>query len=114
MTDRRTFLTMLSAAAAVTGVGTGTAANQATEAARGQENPSLDTEANETDDLEPAEALLAYVEALYGDRLDEEDREVILGGIEGSLASADAFGEVGLRNSDPPAYRFRAYRGDES
>ncbi|WP_293028530.1 hypothetical protein [Natronococcus sp.] len=65
-----------------------------------------------TEQFEPAEALLAYVVANYGDRFDDEDREVIREGIEGSLASADAFGDVELENADEPAYGFSAYRGD--
>ncbi|MCL7417683.1 MAG: hypothetical protein M8354_07585, partial [Halalkalicoccus sp.] len=67
-----------------------------------------------TEGLDPAEALLAYIEALYGDRLDEEDLSVVLGGIEGSLESASAFRKVGLENGDEPAYGFSAYRSDET
>lgn len=65
------------------------------------------------EELDPAEALLAYVEASYGDRLDEEDLDVVLGGIEGSLESAAAFRDIGLENGDEPAYGFGAYRGGE-
>ncbi|MDG5761361.1 hypothetical protein QA600_18690 [Natronococcus sp. A-GB1] len=101
MTRRRTFLTLLGAAAVASAAGTGTAEETDSE------------EVGETSgELEPAEALLAYVVANYGDRLDDEDRDVIREGIEGSLASADAFGDVGLENADEPAYGFSAYRGD--
>ncbi|TYL39273.1 hypothetical protein CV102_08315 [Natronococcus pandeyae] len=106
MTRRRTFLALLGAATVASATSTGTA--DETDGEREVE-PTVPME-----DLEPAEALLAYVVANYGDRLDDEDREVIHEGIEGSLASADAFREVGLENADEPAYGFSAYRGDWS
>ncbi|MEM4782659.1 MAG: hypothetical protein QXG03_14000 [Halalkalicoccus sp.] len=102
MADRRTFLALLGAA-------TGAAALDRT--ASEQPVASAQASVEPPEDLDPAEALLAYVEALYGDRLDEEDLEVVLAGIEGSLDSAAAFREVGLENADEPAYGFSAYRG---
>ncbi|MDG5821768.1 hypothetical protein [Natronococcus sp. A-GB7] len=101
MTRRRTFLTLLGAATMASAASTGTA----------EETDSEEVMVT-SGELEPSEALLAYVVANYGDRLDDEDREVIREGIEGSLASADAFGDVGLENADEPAYGFSAYRGD--
>jgi hypothetical protein len=106
MTRRRTFLALLGAAAVASTASTGTA-NESDE--EGETDP-----AEPTEELEPAEALLAYVVANYGDRLADEDREVVREGIEGSLAAADAFGDVGLENTDEPAYGFSAYRGDRS
>ncbi|MFU8866297.1 hypothetical protein [Natronococcus sp.] len=106
MTRRRTFLALLGAATAASTTSAGTADET------GEEGETAPAESIE--ELEPAEALLAYVVANYGDRLDDEDREVIREGIEGSLASADAFGDVGLENADEPAYGFSAYRGDWS
>ena len=106
MTRRRTFLALLGAATVASATSTGTA-----EETDGEQEVKP---AEPMGDLEPAEALLAYVVANYGDRLEAEDREVIREGIEGSLASADAFGDVGLENADEPAYGFSAYRGDWS
>ena len=109
MTHRRTFLALLGAATAVSAETTGATTD---ESPAEQEADSTTDGALETlEALEPAEALLAYVVSQYGDRLDEDDREVIREGIEGSLASRAAFREVGLENSDEPAYRFSAYRG---
>lgn len=105
MTHRRTFLALLGAATAVSAETTGATDESPAE----QDTDSTTDGALET--LEPAEALLAYVVSQYGDRLDEEDREVIREGIEGSLASGEAFREVGLENEDEPAYQFSAYRG---
>ncbi|MFC4438672.1 MULTISPECIES: hypothetical protein [Natrialbaceae] len=106
MTRRRTFLALLGAATVASATGTGTAEEVDGEREAEPVEP--------TGELEPAEALLAYVVANYGDRLDDEDREVIREGIEGSLGSAAAFREVGLENADEPAYGFSAYRGDRS
>lgn len=101
MTRRRTFLALLGATAAASATNAG--------AAESEERSGGPTEAAR---LDPAEALLAYVVANYGDRLEDEDLEVVREGIEGSLDSAAAFREVGLENADEPAYGFSAYRGD--
>lgn len=103
MTRRRTFLTLLGA----------TAVASATNAGAADESEDRLTEPGAAAELDPAEALLAYVVANYGDRLENEDLDVIRGGIEGSLDSAAAFREVGLENADEPAYGFAAYRGDQ-
>lgn len=103
MTRRRTFLALLGA----------TAVASATNAGAADESEERPTESGTATELDPAEALLAYVEASYGDRLDEDDRDVVLAGIEGSLDSAEALREVGLENADEPAYGFAAYRGDD-
>jgi len=103
---RRGFLTLVGLAVAA-GASQGTAA--ASQGAGADAEPAALVDA----DLEPAEALLAYVEAVYGDRLDGDDGETILAGIEGSLASGGAFREVGLENADEPAFTFSAYRGEE-
>lgn len=105
MTRRRTFLALLGA----------TAVASATNAGAADESEERPTEPGATAELDPAEALLAYVVANYGDRFEDEDLDVIREGIEGSLDSAAAFREVGLENADEPAYGFSAYRarGDE-
>jgi Flp pilus assembly protein CpaB len=102
MTHRRTFLALLGATAAASAMSTGAA--ETSETAVGS--------AGDATALEPAEALVAYVDATYGERLDDDDLEVIREGIEGSLAAGAAFREVGLENADAPAYGFSAYRGD--
>jgi hypothetical protein len=104
MTHRRTFLALLGATAVASATSTGAA----------ETDETADESAEDAVDLEPAEALVAYVSANYGDRLDDDDLEVIREGIEGSLASGAAFREVGLENADEPAYGFSAYRGDLS
>lgn len=105
MTRRRTFLALLGA----------TAVASATNADAADESEERSTESGAAAELDPVEALLAYVEAAYGDRLDEDDRDVVLAGIEGSLDSAAALRKTGLENADEPAYGFSAYRarGDD-
>jgi hypothetical protein len=102
MTRRRTFLALLGAAAAAGATNAGAATEREGRSAKPEEVP----------EFEPAEALLAYVVASYGDRFEDDDLDVIREGIEGSLDSAAAFREVGLENADEPAYGFAAYRGD--
>ena len=109
MTRRRTFLALLGAATAVSADVAGAATDESSQEQE-QESDSSDRDPVDVEALEPAEALLAYVVSRYGDRLDEDDREVIRDGIEGSLASGAAFREVGLENEDEPAYQFSAYR----
>lgn len=106
MTGRRTFLALLGATVGTAAVG-GAPDESTTQASQ---SAGFVREADAEADLEPADALLAYVEALYGDRLGEADLETVRAGIEGSLGSGDAFREVGLENGDEPAYGFRAYR----
>ncbi len=105
-TGRRSFLALVGLAATAS-TAQGAAAAEPAASASGASPALVDA------DLEPAEALLAYVEAVYGDRLDEADGETVLAGIEGSLASGEAFREVGLENADEPAFGFEAYRGEE-
>ena len=108
MTNRRTFLALLGVAAATSAAGTNAVSATATS------NGESSSEAADTDPDDPATALLEYVVALYGDRLDDDDLEIVRGGIEGSLAAGEAFRDVGLENADAPAFGFDAYRGDES
>ncbi|WP_331233709.1 hypothetical protein [Natronorarus salvus] len=105
-TGRRSFLTLVGLAVTASTAQTA-AATEPAASTSGADPMLVDA------DLEPAEALLAYVEAVYGDRLGEDDGETILAGIEGSLASGDAFREVGLENDDEPAFSFSAYRGEQ-
>lgn len=104
MTDRRTFLTLLGAVVAASGVAAG-----GTDEVESAAKQSMASDAT-TERVDPAEALLAYVEASYGDRLDGDDLDVVLADIEESLDSAAALREVGLENADEPAYEFSAYR----
>ncbi len=60
------------------------------------------------------EALLDYVEARWGDRLSEDEREQVRSSIAGNLRAASALDEVDLGNGDGPALRFHPYRGSES
>jgi hypothetical protein len=105
-TGRRSFLALVGLAATASTTQAAAAAEPA--ASTSAVDPAL-VDAG----LEPVEALLAYVEAVYGDRLDEDDGETVLAGIEGSLAAGDAFREVGLENADEPAFSFSAYRGEQ-
>lgn len=68
------------------------------------------------EDEEPpgTEALAAYVEARWGDRLSENHLEQIRSSVAGNLRAASTIGEVPLENGDGPAFVFRPYRGPGS
>lgn len=70
-------------------------------------------EAQEEEAPPGTDALLDYVRARYGERLDEEALEIVREEIAGSLRSAEALREVPLENGDEPACAFRAWRADE-
>lgn len=108
--DRRSFLTLVGAAVGAGAVGSVAAEDEEDE--NGENGQSEDD--TETEQPPGTDALFGYIEALYGDRLDAEQREEVTAQIAGSLESAAAIGEVELENGDEPAFRFQAYRGEES
>lgn len=59
-----------------------------------------------------AEQLMAAIEARYGERLDDKDREIVRAGIARNLANAEALAAYPLANGDEPGSVFRAYRGE--
>lgn len=109
MADRRSFL-------ALVGITVG-AASSAGSVVANEEQADEETEsANEEEAERPAEAdaLLGYIDARYGDRLDKDQRAEVGEQIAGSLEDAATVGEVELENGDEPAFRFQADRGEES
>lgn len=60
------------------------------------------------------EALVDHVEARWGDRLSEDDREQIRASVAGNLRAASALREVPLENGDEPAVAFRPHRGSDA
>lgn len=71
-------------------------------------------EGQEEEEPPGTEALLDYVEARWGDRLSEDEREQVRSSIAGNLRAASALDEVDLTNGDGPALRFHAYRGPDA
>lgn len=59
------------------------------------------------------EALLGYVEANYGDQLNEEQLADVKGDIAANLRAAAAVEEVSLDYTTGPAFTFTAYRADD-
>ncbi|WP_143423215.1 hypothetical protein [Halegenticoccus soli] len=104
---RRTVLGALAAAGAagaLTGP-TGADASAATD-----ESPSLAAD----DDAPPGtDALLAYVEVNYGDRLSDERLDAIRADVAADLRAAAAVDDVELDYTVGPAFEFRPYRGGE-
>lgn len=68
--------------------------------------------AQQGNDNPVVEQLMAAVEAQYGERLDDKDREVIRAGIARNLTNTEALAAYPLVNGDEPGSVFRAYRGE--
>jgi hypothetical protein len=58
------------------------------------------------------EQLIAVVEARYGERMDDTDREIVRNGIERNLTNTAALAAYPLVNGDEPGSVFRAYWGE--
>jgi hypothetical protein len=69
--------------------------------------------AEQQDNKDPvAEQLMAAIEARYGERLDDKDREIVWAGIARNLTNTEALAAYPLANGDEPGSVFRAYRGE--
>ena len=108
---RRSFLALVGVAVGSGAVGSVVANDDEDEA---EPNGEDETNGGETEGPPGTDALFGYIEARYGDRLDGGRHEEVTEQIAGSLESAAAISEVDLENGDEPAFRFSAYRGDES
>lgn len=71
-------------------------------------------EALEVDEPLGVDALLDYVQTLYGERLSADDLAQIREGIVSGLRAGERIREVPLANADEPGFAFRPYRGGES
>jgi hypothetical protein len=111
--DRRSFLALVGVAVGTGAVGSVAADDQGDDEAGTSEDED-EIDGGEAERPPGTDALLGYIEARYGDRLDEDQRAEVAEQIAGSLESAAVIGEVDLENGDEPAFRFSAYRGDES
>lgn len=74
---------------------------------------TLAEQAEEPDLPDGTEALVAFLEAKYGDQLTREELNELRGDVAGNIRAARALDEVELANGTGPAYTFRAYRGEE-
>ncbi|WP_224270562.1 hypothetical protein [Haloprofundus salinisoli] len=72
-----------------------------------------DTAAQQEDVPVGTDALLAYVEANYGDQLSDDQLDAVRTRIAGILASGEAAAEFDLAYTTDPAYTFEPYRGEE-
>ncbi|WP_224333298.1 hypothetical protein [Haloprofundus halobius] len=72
-----------------------------------------DNAAQEGDVPVGTDALLAYIEANYGDQLSDDQLDAVRERIAGILASGEAVGEFDLAYTTDPAYTFEPYRGED-
>lgn len=81
--------------------------------------PTDDTEDEPTpdgaDEDRPAGTgeLVAYLDAQYGDRFDEERLDELTERVADLRETGETLAEEDLSNGDEPAFAFRAYRGEE-
>lgn len=109
---RRTVLSAL-AAAGFLGSTESAAAENDDDAIDGDDSADADAAAQQADVPVGTDALLAYVEANYGEQLNDDQLDDIRTRIAGILASGEAVGEFELAYTTDPAYAFEPYRGEE-
>ncbi|WP_117593699.1 hypothetical protein [Haloprofundus halophilus] len=108
--------TVLGALAAAGFLGSAEAAAAAeNDAGTGDGDDSADSAAATQQEDVPVgtDALLAYVEANYGDQLSDDQLDAVRTRLAGILASGGAVGEFDLAYTTDPAYTFEPYRGEE-
>ncbi|WP_129116964.1 hypothetical protein [Halegenticoccus tardaugens] len=104
---RRTVLGAVAAAGAVGALSEPAAADAADDA-------SAKPASVEGDDAPPGtDALLAYVEANYGEELTDDRLDAVRAGIEADLRAAAEVRAVDLDPATEPAFAFRPHRGED-
>ncbi|WP_224448219.1 hypothetical protein [Haloprofundus salilacus] len=108
---RRTVLGALAAAGFVGSAESVAAENDS--ASDGDDAVDADAVAQQEDVPVGTDALLAYVEANYGDQLSDDQLDAVRTRLAGILASGEAVGKFELAYTTDPAYTFEPYRGEE-